>query len=98
MTIFIHYVDLITFDYSVVQEPEWDVSSAFVANAANHIKLKGRKTRAAQISRENKENEVKSAQVLDVDTCLFILVRALIHIMYPIAPDVSHHGFILILT
>ncbi|XP_026215995.1 stress-induced-phosphoprotein 1-like isoform X2 [Anabas testudineus] len=40
------------------EEPEWDVRSAFVANAASHIKLKGCKNRAVQISRENKENEV----------------------------------------
>ncbi|CAK6983356.1 hsp70-Hsp90 organizing protein 3-like isoform X1, partial [Scomber scombrus] len=45
------------------EEPEWDVSSAFVANAASHIKVKGLKTRALQISRENKENEVRSSQV-----------------------------------
>lgn len=47
----------------VFQEPEWDVSSAFVANAASHIKLKGLKNRAIQISRENKENEARSSQV-----------------------------------
>lgn len=47
----------------VSQEPEWDVSSAFVANAASHIKLKGLKTRTLQISRENKENEARSSQV-----------------------------------
>lgn len=88
----------VLFCCSVVQEPEWDVSSAFVANAANHIKLKGRKNRAVQISRENKENEAKSGQVLDMHACLSILVRTLIHIMYLIAPDVSHHDLILILT
>lgn len=53
----------VLFDYSVVQEPEWDVSSAFVANAANNIKLKGQTCRAGQISKENKENETKSGQV-----------------------------------
>lgn len=45
------------------QEPEWDVSSAFVAKAASQIKLKTLKTRATQISRENKENEARSSQV-----------------------------------
>ncbi|XP_054460099.1 stress-induced-phosphoprotein 1-like isoform X2 [Anoplopoma fimbria] len=45
------------------EEPEWDVSSAFVANAASHIKLRGLKNRAIQISRENKENEAQSSQV-----------------------------------
>lgn len=40
---------------SVVQEPEWDVSSAFVANAASHIRPKGSSRR----SKENKENEAK---------------------------------------
>ncbi|KAF7650911.1 hypothetical protein LDENG_00118890 [Lucifuga dentata] len=45
------------------EEPEWDVSSAFVANAASHIKAKGLKTRAQQISRENKENESRSSQM-----------------------------------
>nr|XP_019963341.1 PREDICTED: hsp70-Hsp90 organizing protein-like isoform X2 [Paralichthys olivaceus] len=43
-------------------EPEWDVSSAFVANAASHIKLKGLKSRGLQITRENKENEARSSQ------------------------------------
>ncbi|KAE8300570.1 Stress-induced-phosphoprotein 1 [Larimichthys crocea] len=45
------------------EEPEWDVSSAFVAKAASQIKLKTLKTRATQISRENKENEARSSQV-----------------------------------
>ncbi|XP_042340345.1 STI1-like protein [Plectropomus leopardus] len=45
------------------EEPEWDVSSAFVANAASHIKVKALKNRANQISRENKENEARSSQV-----------------------------------
>ncbi|XP_030585984.1 hsp70-Hsp90 organizing protein 3-like isoform X2 [Archocentrus centrarchus] len=44
------------------EEPEWDISSAFVANAANNIKLKGLMNRAMQISRENKENEAGSSQ------------------------------------
>ncbi|XP_029381964.1 hsp70-Hsp90 organizing protein-like isoform X2 [Echeneis naucrates] len=44
------------------EEPEWDVSSAFVANAASHIRLKGLKNRAVQVTRENKENEAKSSQ------------------------------------
>lgn len=44
------------------EEPEWDISSAFVANAASNIKLKGLKNRATQISRENKENEAGSCQ------------------------------------
>ncbi|KAM6941802.1 uncharacterized protein PEZ65_003806 [Lycodopsis pacificus] len=44
------------------EEPEWDVSSAFVANAASHMKVKGLKNRATQISRENKENEARSSQ------------------------------------
>ncbi|XP_067355408.1 tetratricopeptide repeat protein 31-like isoform X2 [Channa argus] len=43
-------------------EPEWDVSSAFVANAASHIKVKGQKNGATQISPENKENEAGSGQ------------------------------------
>ncbi|KAM9362829.1 uncharacterized protein ABDE67_010447 isoform 2-T2 [Symphorus nematophorus] len=45
------------------EEPEWDVSSAFVAKAASHIKLKALKSRTTQISRENKENEARSSQV-----------------------------------
>ncbi|XP_068451663.1 tetratricopeptide repeat protein 31-like isoform X2 [Clinocottus analis] len=46
------------------EEPVWDVSSAFVANAASHNKsLKALKTRVTQISRENKENEAQSNQV-----------------------------------
>uniref|UniRef100_A0A8C2XRY6 Uncharacterized protein n=1 Tax=Cyclopterus lumpus TaxID=8103 RepID=A0A8C2XRY6_CYCLU len=43
------------------EEPVWDVSSAFVANAVSHVKsLKALKTRATHISRENKENEARS--------------------------------------
>ncbi|XP_020508600.1 stress-induced-phosphoprotein 1 isoform X1 [Labrus bergylta] len=45
------------------EEPEWDVSSAFVAKAASHIKVKSLKNRVAQFSRENGENEVWSSQV-----------------------------------
>ncbi|XP_056465110.1 uncharacterized protein zgc:123010 isoform X1 [Gadus chalcogrammus] len=37
------------------QEPEWDISSAFFANAASHIKPKG----SARRSKENKENETR---------------------------------------
>ncbi|KAG7524205.1 stress-induced-phosphoprotein 1-like isoform X1 [Solea senegalensis] len=37
------------------EEPEWDVSSAFFANAASHIKPKG----SGRKSKENKENEAK---------------------------------------
>uniref|UniRef100_UPI0037E9B5C9 stress-induced-phosphoprotein 1-like isoform X2 n=1 Tax=Semicossyphus pulcher TaxID=241346 RepID=UPI0037E9B5C9 len=45
------------------EEPEWDVSSAFVAKAASHIKLKSLKNRVTQFSRENKENEARSSQL-----------------------------------
>lgn len=38
---------------SAEEEPEWDVSSAFFANAASHIKPKG----SCRKSKENKENE-----------------------------------------
>ncbi|XP_073337630.1 uncharacterized protein [Pagrus major] len=38
---------------STEEEPEWDVSSAFFANAASHIKPKG----SSRKSKENKENE-----------------------------------------
>lgn len=41
--------------FCVPQEPEWDVSSAFFANAASHIKPKG----SGRKSKENKENEAK---------------------------------------
>ncbi|XP_028325129.1 uncharacterized protein LOC114477171 isoform X2 [Gouania willdenowi] len=37
------------------EEPEWDVSSAFFANAASHIKPKGSNRK----SKENKENEAR---------------------------------------
>ncbi|XP_026211688.1 RRM_SF domain-containing protein [Anabas testudineus] len=40
---------------STEEEPEWDVSSAFVANAASHIKPKG----SSRKSKENKENEAR---------------------------------------
>uniref|UniRef100_A0A3P9Q486 Zgc:123010 n=1 Tax=Poecilia reticulata TaxID=8081 RepID=A0A3P9Q486_POERE len=41
--------------FCVLQEPEWDVSSAFFANAASHIKPKG----SSRKSKENKENEAR---------------------------------------
>lgn len=41
--------------FCVSQEPEWDVSSAFFANAASHIKPKG----SGRKSKENKENEAR---------------------------------------
>ncbi|KAL7384209.1 hypothetical protein ABVT39_026509 [Epinephelus coioides] len=40
---------------SAEEEPEWDVSSAFFANAASHIKPKG----SGRKSKENKENEAR---------------------------------------
>ncbi|XP_051282616.1 uncharacterized protein zgc:123010 isoform X2 [Dicentrarchus labrax] len=40
---------------STEEEPEWDVSSAFFANAASHIKPKG----TSRKSKENKENEAR---------------------------------------
>lgn len=45
-----------------VEEPEWDVRSAFVANAASHIRPKAR-TCAGHASRENKENEARTSEV-----------------------------------
>ncbi|KAM6972537.1 uncharacterized protein FYW47_004694 [Aplochiton taeniatus] len=45
------------------REPEWDVSSAFVANAASHIRPKGSKGRTQPSYRENKENEGRNCQV-----------------------------------
>lgn len=44
-----------SFIYCVPQEPEWDVSSAFFANAASHIRPKG----SSRKSKENKENEAR---------------------------------------
>ncbi|XP_018533532.1 stress-induced-phosphoprotein 1 isoform X2 [Lates calcarifer] len=40
---------------STEEEPEWDVSSAFFANAASHLKPKG----SSRKSKENKENEAR---------------------------------------
>nr|XP_046257563.1 hsp70-Hsp90 organizing protein isoform X2 [Scatophagus argus] len=40
---------------STEEEPEWDVSSAFFANAASHVKPKG----SSRKSKENKENEAR---------------------------------------
>ncbi|KAG9346141.1 hypothetical protein JZ751_007959 [Albula glossodonta] len=48
------------------EEPEWDVSSAFVANAASHIRPKGR-TKPGHRSKENKENEARTGEVNGVD-------------------------------
>lgn len=44
-----------THSRSTEEEPEWDVSSAFFANAASHIKPKG----TSRKSKENKENEAR---------------------------------------
>ncbi|XP_037638883.1 stress-induced-phosphoprotein 1 isoform X2 [Sebastes umbrosus] len=44
-----------TQDRPAEEEPEWDVSSAFFANAASHIKPKG----SSRKSKENKENEAR---------------------------------------
>ncbi|KAF3842095.1 hypothetical protein F7725_024046 [Dissostichus mawsoni] len=46
------------------EEPEWDVSSAFVANAASHIKPKG----SSRKSKENKENEARETNGTDTMT------------------------------
>ncbi|XP_062318906.1 uncharacterized protein zgc:123010 [Osmerus eperlanus] len=43
------------------EEPEWDVSSAFVSNAASHIKPKGW-TKPGRKSKENKENEARTSE------------------------------------
>ncbi|KAJ8404916.1 hypothetical protein AAFF_G00333030 [Aldrovandia affinis] len=48
------------------EEPEWDVSSAFVANAASHIRPKGR-TKPGLGSKENKENEARTGEVNGTD-------------------------------
>lgn len=56
-----------------------DVSSAFVAKVASHIKLKTTKGRATQICRENKENEARSSQVHSrTHTGLSIVKRTII--------------------
>ncbi|XP_061646434.1 tetratricopeptide repeat protein 31 isoform X2 [Phyllopteryx taeniolatus] len=50
---------------STEEEPEWDMSSAFFANAASHIKHKGTCCK----SKENKENEAKKeTNVIDTTT------------------------------
>uniref|UniRef100_A0A674CLB2 Uncharacterized LOC115147486 n=1 Tax=Salmo trutta TaxID=8032 RepID=A0A674CLB2_SALTR len=49
------------------EEPEWDVRSAFVANAASHIRPKAR-TSAGHASRENKENEARTSEVWRFNT------------------------------
>ncbi|KAM9476956.1 uncharacterized protein Hap1MRO34_009894 [Clarias gariepinus] len=47
---------------SCEEEPEWDVSSAFFANAANHLRPKA-KTKSGCKSKENKENEGRIREV-----------------------------------
>ncbi|XP_036430023.1 uncharacterized protein zgc:123010 isoform X1 [Colossoma macropomum] len=44
------------------EEPEWDVSSAFVANAVSHIRPKA-KSKGGRKSKENKENEARTREV-----------------------------------
>lgn len=47
---------------SLLQDPEWDVSSAFVANAVSHIRPKT-KSKSGRKSKENKENEARIREV-----------------------------------
>ncbi|KAK1791639.1 hypothetical protein P4O66_013640, partial [Electrophorus voltai] len=49
------------------EEPEWDVNSAFVANAFNHIRPKA-KSKEGRKSKENKENEARSREVSGSDS------------------------------
>ncbi|XP_030626959.1 hsp70-Hsp90 organizing protein isoform X2 [Chanos chanos] len=51
---------------SCEEEPEWDVSSAFVANAVSHIRPKA-KSKTGRKSRENKENEARPREVTGPD-------------------------------
>ncbi|XP_060781880.1 uncharacterized protein zgc:123010 isoform X3 [Neoarius graeffei] len=44
------------------EDPEWDVSSAFVANAVSHIRPKA-KSKTGRKSKENKENESRIREV-----------------------------------
>ncbi|XP_052006369.1 tetratricopeptide repeat protein 31-like [Xyrauchen texanus] len=44
------------------EDPEWDVNSAFVANAVSHIRPKA-KRKGAHKSKENKENESRNGEV-----------------------------------
>ncbi|XP_035262312.1 hsp70-Hsp90 organizing protein isoform X4 [Anguilla anguilla] len=53
---------------SCEEEPEWDVSSAFVANAASHIRPKGR-TKSGSGSKENKENEARTGERRESGWC-----------------------------
>uniref|UniRef100_A0AAZ3SCC2 Uncharacterized protein n=1 Tax=Oncorhynchus tshawytscha TaxID=74940 RepID=A0AAZ3SCC2_ONCTS len=48
------------------EELEWDVSSAFFANAASHIRPKGM-TKPGAKSKENKENEGRTREVNETD-------------------------------
>ena len=48
----------------ILQDPEWDISSAFFANAASHIRPKG----TTRKSRDNKENEAKK-EVQNIFQC-----------------------------
>ncbi|KAJ8284696.1 hypothetical protein COCON_G00035460 [Conger conger] len=51
---------------SCEEEPEWDVSSAFVANAASHLRPKGR-SKPGAVSKENKENEARTGEETAAD-------------------------------
>ncbi|XP_076831705.1 uncharacterized protein LOC143477090 isoform X3 [Brachyhypopomus gauderio] len=52
---------------SAEEEPEWDVSSAFVANAVSHIRPKA-KSKEGRKSKENKENEARTREVSGSDS------------------------------
>ncbi|XP_041922205.1 tetratricopeptide repeat protein 31 isoform X1 [Alosa sapidissima] len=49
------------------EDPEWDVSSAFVANAVSHLRPRA-KSKTPRSSRENKENESRGGQTNCTDS------------------------------
>ncbi|KTG06342.1 hypothetical protein cypCar_00003847 [Cyprinus carpio] len=52
------------------EDPEWDVNSAFVANAVSHIRPRA-KSKGAHKSKENKENESRTGEV---SYCFFLVI------------------------
>lgn len=54
---------------SVEEDPGWDVSSAFVANAVSHIRPKA-KSKGGHKSKENKENESRTGEVIGLSDAL----------------------------
>lgn len=82
-------------NFVLLQEPEWDVSSAFVAKVANHIRLRGQMGGATvSSSREDEENEGSGSQVPHTRTHIHYMLLLNLHLRLVVMNDISHCHFL----